>query len=87
MNMEIIILGNKLLQSCNTLSRASLQDVHKAARLCGTLLENSQKTISQPPQRIIWCYGQWQPSYFDMMRMVPGIEFNQGIHDDIDNAD
>ena len=51
-----------------------------------TLLENSQKTISPPPQRIIWCYGQWQPSYFDM-RTMPGIEFNEGIPDDIDNAD
>jgi hypothetical protein len=43
--------------------------------------------LSPPPQRIIWCYGQWQPSYFDMMRTMPGIEFNQGIPDDIDNAD
>jgi hypothetical protein len=24
---------------------------------------------------------------FDMMRTMPGIEFNKGIHDDIDNAD
>ena len=44
-------------------------------------------TISPPPQRIIWCYGQWQPSYFDMMRTMPGIEFNQGIPDDIDSED
>jgi hypothetical protein len=49
-----------------------------------SLLEKAQ---SPPPQRIIWCYGQWQPSYFDMMRTMPGIEFNQGIPDDIDNAD
>ena len=52
-----------------------------------SLLEKAQKTISPPPQRIIWCYGQWQPSYFDMMRTMPGIEFNQGIPEDIDNAD
>jgi hypothetical protein len=52
-----------------------------------SLLENAQKTISPAPQRIIWCYGQWQPSYFDMMRTMPGIEFNQGIPDDIDKAD
>ena len=26
-----------------------------------TLLENAQETISPPPERIIWCYGQWQP--------------------------
>ena len=51
------------------------------------LLENAQTTISPAPQRIIWCYGQWQPSYFDMMRTMPGIEFNQGIPDNIDNAD
>ena len=51
------------------------------------LLKKAQKTISPPPQRIIWCYGQWQPSYFDMMRTIPGIEFNQGIPEDIDNAD
>ena len=52
-----------------------------------SLLENAQKTISPPPQRIIWCYGQWQPTYFGMMRTMHGIEFNQGIPDDIDNAD
>ena len=46
-----------------------------------SLLENAQKTISPPPQRIIWCYGQWQPSYFDMMRTMPGIEFNQDYLD------
>ena len=54
--------------------------------LVKSLLEKAQKTISPPPQRIIWCYGQWEPSYFDMMRTMPGIEFNQGIPDDIDNA-
>ena len=52
-----------------------------------SLLEKAQKTISPPPQRIIWCYGQWQPSYFDMLGTMPGIEFNKGIPDDIDNAD
>ncbi len=34
-------------------------------------------------QRIIWCYGQWQPLYFDMVRTMPGIEFNEGIPEDI----
>ena len=52
-----------------------------------SLLENAQTTISAAPQRIVWCYGQWQPSYFDMMRTMSGIEFNQGIPEDIDNAD
>jgi hypothetical protein len=52
-----------------------------------SLLENAQKTISPPPQRIIWCYGQWQPSYFDMLRTIPEIEFNKGIPEDIDKVD
>jgi hypothetical protein len=52
-----------------------------------SLLENAQTIISPAPQPIIWCNGQWQPSYFDIMRTMPGIEFNQGIPDDIDNAD
>ena len=33
------------------------------------------------------CYGQWQPSCFDMMKTMPGIEFNQGIPEDIDEPD
>jgi hypothetical protein len=51
-----------------------------------SVLEKAQKTISPPPQRIIWGYGQWQPSYFDMLGTMPGIEFNKGIPDDIDNG-
>ena len=51
------------------------------------ILENAQKTINPSPQRIIWCYGQWQPLYFEMLRTMPGIEFNEGIPDDIDHAD
>jgi GTPase SAR1 family protein len=31
-----------------------------------SLLENAHATLISPaPQRIIWCYGQWQPFYFD----------------------
>jgi hypothetical protein len=52
-----------------------------------SLLENAQKTISPAPQRIIWYYGQWQQSYFDMLKTVPEIEFNKGIPEDIDNTD
>ena len=28
-----------------------------------TLLENTRTTINPPPERIIWCYGQWQAMY------------------------
>ena len=51
------------------------------------MLENAHKTICPTLQRVIWCYGQWQPSYFDMMRTTPGIEFNEGIQEDIDEPD
>jgi hypothetical protein len=44
--------------------------------------------ISPPPQRIIiWCYGRWQQSYFDMLRTIPGIEFKKGSPEDIDKVD
>ena len=49
-----------------------------------TLLENAQKTISLPPQPIIWCYSQWQQSYFDMMKTITGTEFIQDIPKHID---
>ena len=52
-----------------------------------SLLENAQTTISPAPQRFIWCYGQCQPSYFDMLRTIPEIEFNKGIPEDIDKVD
>ena len=42
---------------------------------------------SPPTKRIICCCGQGQPSYFDMMKTMPGIEFNQGIPEDIDEPD
>ena len=32
-------------------------------------------------------HGQGQPSYFDMIKTMPGIEFNQGIPEDIDEPD
>ena len=40
-----------------------------------------------PPQRIIWCYGQWQPMYLEMIKIIPGIELNEGIPSDIDSGE
>ena len=45
---------------------------------------NNDKSVSS---RIIWCYGQWQPLYFDMVRTMPGIEFNEGIPKGVDKPD
>jgi hypothetical protein len=52
-----------------------------------TILDNAQKIISSPPKRIIWCYAEWQLSYFDMLRTIPEIEFNKRIPEDIDKVD
>ena len=51
------------------------------------LLENAKTTISPPPERIIWCYGQWQPMYVEMIKTIPGIELNEGIPSDIDSGE
>ena len=37
--------------------------------------------IQPSPERIIWCYGQWQPLYEDLRRRIPSIEFVQGLPD------
>ena len=47
-------------------------------------MENAQQTIRPPPQRVIWCYGQWQPMYLEMIDTIPGIEFYEGIPSKID---
>ena len=49
------------------------------------LLENAKTTISPPPERIIRCYGQWQPMYLEMIKIIPGIELNECIPSDIDS--
>ena len=51
------------------------------------LLENAKITISPPPERIIWCYGQWQPMYLEMIKTIPSIELNEGIPSDIDSGE
>ena len=50
-----------------------------------TLLENAQQTISPRPDRIIWCYGQWQTMYLEMIDTIPGTEFYDGIPSEIDS--
>ena len=39
-------------------------------------------TLIQPsPERIIWCFGQWQSLYDDIRKKIPWIEFVKGIPD------
>ena len=34
---------------------------------------------SLTPERIVWCYSQWQPAYTEMLVATPHIEFVKGI--------
>jgi hypothetical protein len=43
--------------------------------------------IQPSPQRIIYCYGQWQPLYADLKISLPRIEFIKGIPDQLDDQD
>ena len=44
-------------------------------------------SLVQPPsERILWCFGQWQPLYEDLQKRIPCIEFIRGIPDYLDNA-
>ena len=35
--------------------------------------------INRPPEKIVWCYSQWQPAYMEMLVTIPNIEFVKGI--------
>ena len=35
--------------------------------------------INLPPEKIVWCYSQWQPAYMEMLVTIPNIEFVKGI--------
>ena len=37
--------------------------------------------IQPPPERILWCLGQWQPLYEELQKRIPYIEFVHGIPD------
>ena len=35
--------------------------------------------INLPPEKIVWCYSQWQPAYTEILVTIPNIEFVKGI--------
>ena len=35
--------------------------------------------ISPTPEKIVWCYSQWQLAFMQMLVTVPQIEFVKGI--------
>ena len=42
-------------------------------------LTQAYRMINLPPERIVWCYSQWQSAYMDMLVTIPNIEFVKGI--------
>ena len=43
-------------------------------------------SLIQPSQeRIIWCFGQWQPVYDNIRKKIPKIEFVNGIPNHLNN--
>ena len=44
-----------------------------------SLLQQASETIYPPPERIVWCYSQWQPAYTEMLVAMRHIEFVKGI--------
>ena len=50
-----------------------------------SLLQQAQTVIDQPPERIIWCYSQWQNAYTQLLMMIPTIVFVKGIPESLEN--
>ena len=44
-----------------------------------SLLTQAYRVINLPPEKIVWCYSQWQPAYMEMLVTIPNIEFVKGI--------
>ena len=42
-------------------------------------LHQASETIYLPPEKIVWCYSQWQPAYTEMLVTMPHIKFVKGI--------
>ena len=42
--------------------------------------------VQLPPERILWCFGQWQPLYEDLQKRILCIEFRRGIPDYLNNS-
>ena len=42
--------------------------------------------IQPPPERILWCFGKWQPLYDDIKKRIPWIEFVHGIPDYLNSS-
>ena len=44
-----------------------------------SLLQQASEAIYLPPERIVWCYSQWQPAYTELLVFMAHIGFVKGI--------
>ena len=44
-----------------------------------SLSQQASETIYPPPEKIVWCYSQWQPAYTEMLVAMPHTGFVKGI--------
>ena len=48
------------------------------------LLESGEQMIDGAPEKIIWCYGMYQPAYDEMQRTISNISFIEGVPGDLE---
>ena len=48
------------------------------------LIENGEEVISGAPEKIIWCYGMYQPTYDTLRDLHPNIHFEEGLPGDLE---
>ena len=51
-----------------------------------TMIRNKDQMIDKPPARIVYCYGEWQPK-FDELLQESKVEFVSGLADVLENRD
>ena len=49
------------------------------------LLESGEDMIEGAPEKIIWCYGIYQPAYDEMQRNIPNITFVEVVPSDLES--
>lgn len=52
-------------------------------RLCHAILKQAFQMFEDQPDKIIYAYGQYQPSFDDMKKTIPGLILHEGYHQKI----
>ena len=48
------------------------------------LLEAGEDMIDGAPEKIIWSYRMYQPTYDEMLKTIPNIMFGEGVPGDLE---